>query len=168
MRIIKDKIKSPEELKKIISRLKRQGKRIAFTNGCFDILHYGHVSYLEKAKRLTDILIIAINSDSSIRRIKGKARPILKLKERMGIVAALESVDFTTSFNQDTPRRIIKLLKPDMLVKGRDWNKNKIVGKDIVESYGGQVITLPYVKGQSSSKIIKRFLKQSKMTQKSL
>lgn len=162
MRIAKNKIKSPQELKKIISRLKKQGKKIAFTNGCFDILHYGHVSYLEKAKRLTDILVIAINSDSSMRRIKGKTRPILNLGDRMGIIAALECVDFITSFNQDTPREIIKLLKPDMLIKGGDWNRNEIVGKNVVESYGGKVKTIPYIKGQSTTKIINRLLGQNK------
>lgn len=162
MRIAKNKIKSPQELKKIISRLKKQGKKIAFTNGCFNILHYGHVSYLEKAKRLTDILVIAINSDSSMRRIKGKTRPILNLGDRMGIIAALECVDFITSFNQDTPREIIKLLKPDMLIKGGDWNRNEIVGKNVVESYGGKVKTIPYIKGQSTTKIINRLLGQNK------
>ena len=140
----------------MILKLKRQGKRIALTNGCFDILHYGHVNYLESAKRLTDILIVAINSDNSVKRIKGKKRPVINLKDRMGIVAALECVDFVTSFTQNTPLQIIKLLRPDILIKGGDWNKNNIVGKDIVESYGGCVITLPYIKGQSSSKIIER------------
>ena len=156
MRLIKNKIKSPRRLKNIILRLKRQGERIAFTNGCFDILHYGHVNYLQRAKGLTDILVVAINYDSSVKRIKGSKRPIISLKDRMMIVAALESVDFVTSFRQDTPLEIIKLLKPDILVKGGDWNKKKIVGKDIVQSYGGSVIILPYIKGQSSSKIIKR------------
>ena len=155
MRLIGTKIKSPKELKNIILRLKRQGKTVAFTNGCFDILHYGHINYLERIKGLTDILVVAINSDSSIKRIKGRARPIINLKDRIRIVAALESVDFVTSFSHDTPINLIELLKPDILVKGGDWNKNKIVGKDIVESCGGRVITFPFIKGQSSSKIIK-------------
>ena len=159
MRLIEDKIKSPEKLKKIILNLKKQGKRVAFTNGCFDILHYGHVDYLENAKKLTDKLVVAINSDSSIKRIKGKNRPIFNLRDRIRIVAALECVDFITSFNQDTPLEIIKLLKPDILIKGGDWNKNKIVGKDVVESYEGRVITVPYIKGKSSSKIIKKIVK---------
>ena len=159
MRLVESKIKSPKELKNIISRLKRQNKIIAFTNGCFDILHYGHINYLERAKTKTDILVVAINSDSSIRRLKGNTRPIMKLNDRMRIVAALESVDFVTSFNQDTPSKIIGFLKPDILLKGGDWNKNRIVGKDIVESYGGRAITLPYIRGRSSSKIINKFLK---------
>jgi len=156
MRLIEDKIKSPKILKNIILRLKRRNIKVAFTNGCFDILHYGHVNYLQNAKRLTDILVVAINSDSSVKRIKGRRRPVIKLKDRMRTVAALESVDFVTSFNEDTPLNLIKLLKPDILVKGGDYNSNKIVGKDIVESYGGYVKIIPYIKGQSSSKIIKR------------
>jgi D-beta-D-heptose 7-phosphate kinase/D-beta-D-heptose 1-phosphate adenosyltransferase len=156
VRLIEAKIKSPEELKKIILRLKRGRRKIAFTNGCFDILHYGHIDYLQNAKRLADLLIVAINSDSSVKRIKGKDRPVVKLKNRMRIVAALEAVDFVTSFSQNTPLNLIKLLKPDILVKGKDWSKDRIVGRDIVESYGGKVIRLPLIKGQSSSKIIKR------------
>ncbi len=162
MRLTDTKIKSPKELKKIILRLRRQGKKIAFTNGCFDILHYGHVNYLEKTKGLADILVVAINSDSSIKRIKGNRRPIMNLKHRLRIIAALEAVDFVTSFSQDTPLDLIKLLKPDILVKGGDWNRFKIVGKDIAESYGGRAITLPFIKGQSSSQIIKRLLKRFK------
>jgi rfaE bifunctional protein nucleotidyltransferase chain/domain len=155
VRIIKDKIKTPRELKKILSGLKRQGKRIAFANGCFDILHSGHVDYLQNAKRLTDILVVAVNSDSSVKRIKGKRRPVMNLRDRMRMVAALESTDFVTSFTQDTPLSLIRLLKPSILVKGADWDKHKIVGRDIVGSYGGRVITVPFIKGRSSSKIIK-------------
>ncbi len=159
MRLIEAKIKLPKELKNTILRLKRRGERIAFTNGCFDILHYGHINYLERAKRLTDILVVAVNSDSSIKRIKGGPRPVMSLKDRLRIVAALEAVDFVTSFNQDTPLNLIKMLKPDILVKGGDWDKIKIVGKEIVESYGGRVITVPFIKGKSSSKIIEGIVK---------
>jgi D-beta-D-heptose 7-phosphate kinase/D-beta-D-heptose 1-phosphate adenosyltransferase len=158
VQLIESKIKSHNELKNVVSRLKKQGRRIAFTNGCFDILHYGHVNYLERAKGLADILIVAVNSDSSIKRIKGKSRPIINLQNRIKIVAALESVDFVTSFNQNTPLGLIKLIKPHLLVKGGDWNKDEIVGRDVVESYGGDVIALPFIKGQSSSKIIKKLL----------
>ena len=156
MRIIKNKIKKVKELRNIARRLKRQGKTIAFTNGCFDILHTGHVEYLENARKLADVLIVAINSDSSVRRIKGKNRPVINLRDRMRIIAALESTDFVTSFVQDTPLSLIKLLKPDILVKGSDWDKDKIVGRDVVQSYGGRAITLPFLTGQSSSKIIRR------------
>jgi D-beta-D-heptose 7-phosphate kinase/D-beta-D-heptose 1-phosphate adenosyltransferase len=156
LRLIQKKIKSPEALKKILSGLKKQGRTIAFTNGCFDILHSGHISYLQEARKLADVLIVAVNSDDSVRRIKGRGRPVIKLKDRMWAIAALESVDYVTYFEQDNPLKIIKLCKPDILFKGKDWNKNKIIGKDFVESYGGRVMTLPYIKGQSSSKIIKR------------
>ncbi|MFH1339576.1 MAG: D-glycero-beta-D-manno-heptose 1-phosphate adenylyltransferase [Candidatus Omnitrophota bacterium] len=159
MRLIQKKIKTAGALKKIIPGLKKQGKTIAFTNGCFDILHSGHVSYLQEAKKLADVLIVAVNSDGSVKRIKGRGRPVIKLKDRMWAVAALESVDFVTYFEQDTPLKIIKLLKPDILFKGKDWSKNKIVGKEVVESYGGRIMTLPYIKGQSSSKIINRIEK---------
>ena len=161
MRLIKDKIKSPKRLKDITSQLKKKGKKIAFTNGCFDILHYGHISLLERAKKIADILIVAINSNSSVRRIKGKNRPILDLKDRMRAVAGLESVDFVTSFNQDTPLALIKLLKPDFIIKGGDWSRNRVVGKEIVESYGGGVVILPIIKGKSSSKIIEKIDKSS-------
>ena len=159
MRLIKTKIQSSNELKNIILRLKRQGKKVAFTNGCFDILHFGHINYLERAKRTADILVVAVNSDSSIKKIKGNARPVTGLKERIGIIAALECVDFVTSFSQDTPLQIIKLLKPDILIKGADWSKNEIVGKEAIESSGGSVITLPYIKGYSSSRIINKIAK---------
>ncbi len=156
MRIIKDKIKNPKELKKIIEGLKKEKKRVVFTNGCFDILHYGHVSYLERAKKLADILIVAINSDNSVKRLKGKQRPVVKLQNRMNVLAALESVDFVTFFSQDTPLELIKFLEPHILVKGGDWNRNKIIARDVVESYGGKVVTMPYIKGQSTTKIIKK------------
>ena len=156
MRMIKHKIKTHKELKGIISRLKNKGRKIAFTNGCFDILHSGHVVYLQNAKRLADILVVAINSDSSVERIKGKPRPVMKLRDRMRIVAALESTDFVTFFSQSTPLNLIKLFKPDILVKGGDWQKDKIVGREIVESYGGCVIALPFIKGQSSSRIVRK------------
>ncbi len=159
MRLIQKKIKSPEALKKILSGLKKQGRTIAFTNGCFDILHSGHISYLQEARKFADVLIVAVNSDDSVMRIKGRGRPIMKLKDRMRVIAALESVDYVTYFKQDNPLKIIKLCKPDILFKGNDWNKNKIIGKDFVESYGGRVMTLPYIKGQSSSEIIKRIEK---------
>ncbi|MFH1577576.1 MAG: D-glycero-beta-D-manno-heptose 1-phosphate adenylyltransferase [Candidatus Omnitrophota bacterium] len=158
MRLIKDKIKSHRELKTIISRLKKRGQRIAFTNGCFDIIHLGHITYLEKAKKSADLLIVAINSDRSVKKLKGKNRPVKKLKSRMAIIAALESVDFVTYFRETTPFEIIKLLKPDILIKGGDWNKDRIVGKDIVRDYGGQIKTIPYIKGYSSSKIIRRLI----------
>ncbi|MBL7130863.1 MAG: D-glycero-beta-D-manno-heptose 1-phosphate adenylyltransferase [Candidatus Omnitrophica bacterium] len=157
--MIKDKIKPPQELKRIVRRLKMQRKRVAFTNGCFDILHRGHVRYLEKAKLAADILIVGLNSDQSVRRIKGRNRPINSLRERMEIVASLESTDFITYFNENTPKRLIKELRPNLLIKGGDWKKKDIVGRDIIESYGGKAKTIAYIKGYSTSAAIERVCK---------
>lgn len=154
--MIENKIKGLGKLKKIISSLKKQGKRVIFTNGCFDILHRGHVKYLQEAKKKGDILVVAVNSDASVRKIKGSKRPIVNEKDRLYIVAALESVDYVISFNETTPLKIIKLLKPDMLIKGANWNKNAIVGKDVVLSYGGGVHTVKLVKNRSTTDIIKK------------
>jgi rfaE bifunctional protein nucleotidyltransferase chain/domain len=156
VRLSSSKIKPAAKLKNIILSLQEKGKRVVFTNGCFDILHYGHIRYLERAKGLGDILVVALNSDKSVKRIKGRGRPVVGLNNRMRLVAALETVDFVTSFSRDTPLSLIKLLRPDVLVKGGDWRKDKIVGRDVVESYRGRVRTLPFIKGLSSSRIIKR------------
>ncbi|MDD2688820.1 MAG: D-glycero-beta-D-manno-heptose 1-phosphate adenylyltransferase [Candidatus Omnitrophica bacterium] len=153
------KIKPVQELRKIISRLKCEGKRIVFTNGCFDLLHYGHVKYLADAKKKGDILIVAINSDASVKRIKGDKRPIINEKDRLKTVASLVSVDYVVLFKEDTPLKLIKLLRPDILVKGADWSKNNIVGKDYVLSYGGRVSTVRLVKGYSTTLLIKKIKK---------
>lgn len=153
------KIKNLRELRKEISRLKAKGKRIAFTNGCFDLLHYGHVKYLEDAKRKGDILVVAINSDASVRKIKGKKRPLVHEKDRIRIIAALESVDYVVLFKEDSPIKIIKSLRPDILVKGADWSKNNIVGSDIVLSYGGSVYTIELIKERSTTNLIKKIAK---------
>ena len=157
--LLKSKIKNLRELKRIISSLKAKGKRIVFTNGCFDLLHYGHVKYLESAKRKGDILIAAINCDASVKRIKGNKRPIINEKDRAGIIAALESVDYVVLFKEDTPSKIIKLLKPDILIKGADWDKKGIVGRDFVLSYGGRISTINLVKGRSTTNLIKKIAK---------
>ncbi len=154
------KIQSLSQLKKTIVYLKKRKKRIAFTNGCFDILHYGHIKYLQAAKKLADILIVAVNSDASVKKIKGKNRPLSSLRQRMEILAGLEVVDFVTSFNEFTPYNIIKTLKPTLLIKGGDWDIKDIVGKEIVESYGGQVINIAYIKGMSTSKLIEKIAKK--------
>lgn len=154
--MVEDKIKSISKLKKTIDSLKPKGKRIVFTNGCFDILHFGHAKYLEAAKKKGDILIVAVNSDSSVRKIKGKKRPVIPQRERMRLVAALESVDYVTVFNQSTPLKLIKLLKPNILVKGGDWKAKDIVGKEFVESYRGKAITIPCIGKLSSSNLIKK------------
>jgi len=150
------KITSLSSLKRKIERLKQNGKRIVFTNGCFDILHYGHTKYLQDAKTKGDYLVVAVNSDSSIKKIKAKNRPVVGQTDRLRVVAALGCVDFVILFNEDDPLKLIKSLKPDILVKGSDWSKKRIVGADFVESYGGKVLTVNLVKGRSTSSIIKK------------
>lgn len=155
-RLFNSKIKSLKSLKRIITHLQAKGKKVVFTNGCFDLLHYGHTKYLEDAKRKGDVLVVAVNSDASVKRIKGKSRPIIHQADRAKVIAALESVDFVTVFNQNTPFEVIKLLKPDILVKGADWNKNNIVGADIVKAQGGKVYAIKLAPGRSTTGIIKK------------
>lgn len=143
-------------------QLKSQSKKVVFTNGCFDILHSGHVDYLNKAKALGDILIAALNSDSSVKKIKGSKRPIIKEDERAFLVANLKAVDFVTFFDEDTPENIIADLIPDILVKGADWSADKIVGKDIVESNGGEIKRIEFITDQSTSNIINIILERYK------
>jgi len=146
-------------LVKIVSKLKNKGKKIVFTNGCFDLLHYGHVKYLEDAKRSADVLIVAINSDASVRRIKGSARPIVNQSDRLKTIAALESVDYVVLFGEDTPLEIIQALRPDIIIKGADWKKNKIVGAEYVSGYGGKVKTIKLVSGRSTTQLINKIAK---------
>jgi len=153
------KIKSPPELKKIIAKLKAKGKKIVFTNGCFDILHYGHVKYLEDAKNKGDILIVAINTDASVKKIKGEKRPIVNQADRARVIAGLTSVDYVVLFDQETPLEVIIQLKPDILVKGGDWKKEKIVGASIVTGSGGKVFTINFLKNRSTTGLIKRIAK---------
>ena len=162
------KIRGREELKKILKEDRRSGKKVVFTNGCFDILHIGHVRYLEEAKGLGDILVVAINSDRSVRGIKGELRPIVPQNERAGVLAALGSVDYVTIFDEQDPYYIIKELMPDILVKGGDWNKDAIIWRDIVEAVGGKVYALPIVEGVSTSRIIEKILKRQDPTQEKL
>lgn len=157
--MLKDKIKNLNTLKNIISRLKKNGRKIVFTNGCFDILHYGHAEYLERARRKGDILIVAVNSDASVRRIKGNKRPLINQNDRLKMIAALESVDYTLLFNQDTPIKVIKSLKPDILVKGADWKKGNIVGEDEVRRLGGRVARIKLAPGRSTTSLIKKIAK---------
>jgi len=157
--LLERKIKSPEELKKEVSGLKSRGEVIVFTNGCFDLVHYGHVKYLQAAKEKGDILIVALNSDSSVRRIKGKMRPLVGEKYRAGLIAALESVDYAVIFKEETPLKLIKSLKPDILVKGADWKEENIVGGDFVKSYGGKVINVKFIRGFSTTNLLKKIAK---------
>jgi len=159
-RLLEKKIQNLRRLKKLILILKARRKKIVFTNGCFDLLHYGHIKYLQDAKKKGDVLVVGINSDSSVKRIKEDKRPVVNEKDRLRLVAALESVDYVVLFKEDTPLEIIKFIKPDVLVKGADWNKNNIVGRDIVLSYDGRVSTIKFVKGYSTSNLIKKIAKR--------
>ena len=150
-----NKLKTFSEIRKIAGALKRKGKKIVFTNGCFDILHYGHIKYLERCKKLGNILIIGLNSDSSVKKIKGKKRPLTGQKERAAILSALEFVDYVTIFNEATPEKLIKTIAPDVLAKGGDWRVNDIVGGDFVKISGGKVVAIPFVKGYSTTRLLK-------------
>lgn len=155
-------ILSREEIKKVRAELKSKNKKVVFTNGCFDLIHSGHVDYLVKAKQLGDVLIVGLNTDASVRRIKGEKRPILKQDERAFIVSNLKPVDYVTFFDEDTPAEIISDLIPDILVKGADWSIDKIVGREVVEANGGEVKTIEFVNDQSTSKIIQTILSRYK------
>lgn len=155
-----DKLKTLEELKGIVRNLQASGKVVVFTNGCFDLLHRGHTRYLHQAKALGDVLVVAINSDESVRRLKGPGRPILPAEERAEILSALAVVDYVTVFEELDPGRVIAALEPDVLVKGGDWGPDQIVGRGIVQAKGGRVISLPFVPGSSTSGIIQRILER--------
>ncbi len=146
---------------KKLKQHRKDGKKIAFTNGCFDILHFGHISYLERAKKRNRILVVGLNSDSSIKKIKGPPRPILSQKERAHILAALAAVDYVTIFNDSTPYRLIKTIQPDILIKGADWGDKEVVGSDIVEKNDGRVELIPYIKNFSTTNIIQRIIEKS-------
>jgi len=140
----------------IIEKWRNEGKKVVFTNGCFDIIHAGHVDYLEKAKTLGDVLIVGLNSDASVRRIKGSERPINPQNYRKRVLEALKPVDIVIIFDEDTPENLIKAVKPDFLVKGGDWSIENIVGADFVKSYGGQVVTIDFTYDISTTKIIRK------------
>lgn len=153
------KIRSAPGLRRILASLKKRRKTVVFTNGCFDILHRGHVEYLERARKLGSALVVGLNSDRSVRRIKGNGRPINKARERAIVLSALAAVDYVTIFDETTPERLITLLEPDILVKGGDWKTKDIVGAFFVKSRGGRVVSLPFVKGYSTTSLIKRLEK---------
>lgn len=157
---VKDKILDWKTLKEEVGEWKKQGLSIVFTNGCFDLLHIGHIRYLEVAKGYGDKLIVAVNSDESVRVIKGSKRPLVPEKERAELIAALSFVDCVTIFNQSTPLELIEYLCPDVLVKGSDWAQDEIVGSKTVIAHGGKVIRVPQVEGTSSSMLIERILKR--------
>jgi D-beta-D-heptose 7-phosphate kinase/D-beta-D-heptose 1-phosphate adenosyltransferase len=152
------KITPRNELKATVERLKREGKKVVFTNGCFDILHAGHTRYLREARKLGDALILALNSDSSVRSIKGPMRPIVPEAERAEVVAALDSVDYVTVFDELTPLELIEFLRPDVIVKGGDWAEKDIVGAETVRKWGGRVAIMPEIEGASTTNIIDKVL----------
>ncbi len=155
---MKEKIKEREELQRTFETLRNNGKRIVFTNGCFDLLHVGHLRYLEKAKSLGDVLVVGVNSDSSVQRLKGPRRPILPLEERMELLSGLGCIDYVISFEESTPLELISVLKPNILVKGGDWSKETIVGREVVEGLGGEVVVLPFFEGNSTSNLVETIL----------
>ena len=157
---MKEKTKAREALCTIVEDLKGKGKRIVFTNGCFDLLHVGHIRYLEEAKSLGDVLVVGVNSDDSVRSLKGPKRPIVPEGERAEILSGLGCVDYVTLFDEPDPLALISLLKPHILVKGGDWTKETAVGREVVEQRGGEVVILPFVKGSSTSKLIETILKR--------
>ena len=150
------KILDPKKLVKVLGRLRSKDKRIIFTNGCFDILHVGHIDYLSKAKALGGILVVGLNSDTSVKKIKGPGRPINKESDRAKVLAALSSVDYITLFGESTPEKLIMELKPDILVKGGDWKVKDIAGGEFVKRNGGKVKSIPFVKGYSTTSLLKK------------
>jgi D-beta-D-heptose 7-phosphate kinase/D-beta-D-heptose 1-phosphate adenosyltransferase len=152
MRFSSSKIKDLQELKGIVQKLQKEGKRIVFSNGCFDLLHPGHIKCLEEAKKLGDVLIVGINSDQSVKRLKGPQRPIMPLWGRMMLLGALEAVDYVVCFEEDTPLELIKELQPDVLVKGGDWKEEEVVGRELVS----EVKIVEYQEGFSTTSIIEK------------
>lgn len=150
----KDKIVSREELAQKVRQWQSEGKKVVFTNGCFDILHIGHVDYLEKARQLGDKLVLGLNTDASVSRIKGPQRPIVQENSRSRVIAALGFVDAVSFFDEETPKEMIEAVKPDILVKGNDYLAENIVGADFVVKNGGKVMTIPLVEGYSTTNII--------------
>jgi D-beta-D-heptose 7-phosphate kinase/D-beta-D-heptose 1-phosphate adenosyltransferase len=155
---IQSKIMEPEALAGRLEDLRKTGKRVVFTNGCFDILHIGHVRYLSAARDEGDLLVIGLNSDQSVRSIKGKQRPIVAQDQRLEILASLQFVDYITLLDEPDPQKLIQLLKPTILVKGADWNEGEIIGADFVKANGGRVARVSLVRDASTSKIIEKIL----------
>lgn len=155
---MRDKIKSREELKEIVDRARTEGRKVAFTNGCFDLIHVGHTRYLQEAKKYGDIFIVAVNSDSSVRALKGDSRPIISEDQRAEVLAALGCVDYVTIFSELDPLKLITYLKPDFLVKGGDWAADSIIGKEVVEAEGGRVIRVSVIEGAATTNIVQRVI----------
>ena len=150
------KIKTLKTLAKIRTSLRKKRKKVVFTNGCFDLIHLGHVAYLREAKSCGDVLIVGLNRDRSVRRLKGRSRPIVPGKDRAEVLSELTCIDYIVFFAEDTPHKVIKALKPDILVKGSDWSLHTIVGRDVLQHYGGTVKRVPLIKGKSTTNIIRK------------
>lgn len=156
---IQSKIMEPRTLAGRLEDLRSAGKRVVFTNGCFDILHIGHVRYLSAAKNEGDLLVVGLNSDQSVRLIKGKRRPIVQQDQRLEIIASLQVVDYVSLFDEPDPLKLIQLLKPTILVKGADWSADEIIGADFVKSSGGRVVRVSLEQDASTSSLIERIVK---------
>lgn len=153
-----ERIVSKETLKETLNRLKGQGQRIVFTNGCFDILHAGHVQYLAEARQCGDLLVVGLNSDQSVRRIKGDSRPVVPQEDRAYVLASLRVVDYVTIFDEDTPLELIEYLGPHVIVKGGDWTEDTVVGRESVMKEGGIVKIIPLLEGRSTTNLIEKIL----------
>lgn len=152
----REKVKSRRALAAIVTRQQQTGRRVVFANGCFDVVHAGHVTLLEQARRLGDALVVGINSDRSVRALKGASRPIIGEADRARLIAALACVDYVTIFDEDTPYELIRALRPKVLVKGADWAADQIVGRDVVEQAGGRVARVSLIKGRSTTELIRQ------------
>jgi D-beta-D-heptose 7-phosphate kinase/D-beta-D-heptose 1-phosphate adenosyltransferase len=150
----------PTKLAPVLKNLQNQVKKVVFTNGVFDLLHLGHVTYLQDARKQGDLLVVGLNSDASVRRIKGPLKPLLPLEERAEMLLALSCVDYVTFFEEENPYNVIQILKPDVLVKGGDWAVDKIIGGDLVKSWGGKVMNLPVVEGRSTTNLIQMVIER--------
>jgi len=150
------KIKTLDRLHEALASHRQQGEKIVFTNGCFDLLHVGHIRLLQQARALGDLLVLALNSDRSVRKLKGPSRPVQPQNDRAEILAALTCVDYVTLFDEDTPLAVIERLLPDILVKGGDWTVENIVGREVVEGAGGKVVTIAYLEGASTTRLINK------------
>ena len=155
------KLKNLDELTELAAQARQNGKSVVFTNGCFDILHRGHVHVLRQAKAAGDLLIVALNSDRSVQEIKGAHRPVLPESDRIELIGAMEMVDYVIVFDEPDPYKLIAAIKPDVLAKGGDWSAEKIIGADVVEQAGGRIVMIPYLKGFSTSEIIGRILNEN-------
>lgn len=158
---MREKLKSFEEIVEIAADARTAGRKIVFTNGCFDLVHRGHLHILREAKAAGDLLIVGVNTDRSVRAIKGPARPILSERDRSELIASLEMVDYVVLFDAPTPIDLISSIKPGVLAKGGDWGPDQVVGADKVRRYGGEVILIPYLQGFSTTEIIERIRRQN-------